>query len=261
MRIAANLSLLFTEHPMLERVAAAAAAGFDGVEVQFPYEIPADAFREALDGAAMPLVLINVPAGDLMIGGAGLASVPSRQEQFDSALQQALDYASVVRPMCVNVLPGRLADGLSRNEALDALVGNLRKAAEAFQALGVRVLFEAINPLDMPGFLVTTPEQLSDVLQRVAHANCSAQLDFYHMARQGISLTSAVHLLKGRIGHVQFADCPGRGAPGTGALDIITAIRLLIELHQDIWLGAEYMPQGLTENSLGWLGDWRGKPG
>lgn len=261
MRIAANLSLLFTEHPMLERVAAAAAAGFDGVEVQFPYETPAAAFKEALDGAAMPLVLINLPAGDLMSGGAGLASVPSRQEQFDVALQQALDYAAAVRPLCVNVLPGRLADGVSRDEALDALVGNLRKAAEAFQTLGVRVLLEAINPLDMPGFLINTPEHLGDVLQRVAHTNCSAQLDFYHMARQGIRLTSAVDLLKGRIGHVQFADCPGRGAPGTGTLDIITAIRLLAECRQDIWLGAEYMPQGQTEDSLGWLGDWRGRLG
>jgi len=261
MRIAANLSLLFTEHPMLERVAAAAAAGFDGVEVQFPYETPAVAFKEALDGAAMPLVLINLPAGDLMSGGAGLASVPSRQEQFDVALQQALDYAAVVRPLCVNVLPGRLADGVSRDEALDVLVGNLRKAAEAFQALGVRVLFEAINPLDMPGFLINTPEHLESVLDRVGHPNCLAQFDLYHMARQGQDICAGIERLAGRIGHVQFADCPGRGEPGSGSLDFVAVLRCLDECQQDIWLGAEYMPQGQTEDSLGWLGDWRGRLG
>lgn len=259
MRVAANLSLLFTELPMVERIAAAATAGFAGVEVQFPYEVPAQVFKAALDRSGMPLVLINLPAGDLMDGGPGLASVPSRQGAFDAALQQALEYAAVVRPRCVNVLPGRLADGVSRDQALEALTANLHRAAEAFQALGVRVLFEAINPLDMPGFLVNTPQQLNEVLQRVAHPNCLAQLDFYHMARQGIGLGSAIRSLKECIGHVQFADCPGRGTPGTGELDIISAIQLLSELHGEMWLGAEYIPQGLTANSLEWLQDWRSR--
>lgn len=261
MKIAANLSLLFTELPMVERVAAAAAAGFDGVEVQFPYDTPADAFREALDRTAVPLVLINLPAGDLMAGGPGLASVPARQAQFDAALQQALDYASIVRSGCVNVLPGRLAEGVSRGEALETLVRNLRKAAEAFHALDVRVLFEAINPLDMPGFLVNTPEHLEWVLERVDHPNCLAQFDLYHMARQGLDICAGIRRLAGRIGHVQFADCPGRGAPGSGVLDIIAAVELLVELRQEVWLGAEYLPQGQVENGLAWLQDWRKRLG
>lgn len=254
MRIAANISLLFTEHPMLERVAAAAAAGFDGVEVQFPYETPAAAFKEALDGAAMPLVLINLPAGDLMSGGAGLACVPSRQEQFDVALQQALDYAAVVRPLCVNVLSGRLADWFSRDEALDVLVGNLRKAAEAFQALGVRVLFEAINPLDMPGFLINTPEHLEFVLDRVGHPNCLAQFDLYHMARQDQDICAGLRQLAGRIGHVQFADCPGRGEPGSGSLDFMAALRCLDETGYRGWLGAEFKAR--VAGSWAWREAW-----
>ncbi|MEE1949602.1 TIM barrel protein [Pseudomonas alcaligenes] len=256
MRIAANLSLLFTEHPMLERVAAAAAAGFDGVEVQFPYEIPAAAFKEALDGAAMPLVLINLPAGDLMSGGAGLASVPSRQEQFDVALQQALDYAAVVRPLCVNVLPGRLADGVSRDEALDVLVGNLRKAADAFQALGVRVLFEAINPLDMPGFLINTPEHLEFVLDRVGHSNCLAQFDLYHMARQDQDICAGIRQLAGRIGHVQFADCPGRGEPGSGELDFSVLLGELRNCGYRAWIGAEFIPSKAIVESPEWMALW-----
>ena len=98
MKIAANLSMLFTELPLRERVLAAMRAGFDGVEIQFPYELPAIALKEVLALSGLPLLLINVPAGDLMSGGPGLAGVPVRQTEFDAALQEALSYAAMVRP-------------------------------------------------------------------------------------------------------------------------------------------------------------------
>ncbi len=258
MKISANLSMLFTELPLIERVVAAAAAGFDGVEIQFPYELPAIRLKDALAAAGMPLVLINLPAGDLMAGGAGLAAVPARQGEFDAALDEALTYAAMVRPACVNVLPGRLADGLDREQALATLAANLHKAASAFAVLGIRVLVEAINPLDMPGFLINTPEHLQQLLARVDHPNLFAQYDLYHMARQGIDAAAGVAALAGRIGHVQFADCPGRGAPGSGQLDFAPIFRALRESGYDAWLGAEYKPgeQG-TGASLTLLEAWR----
>ncbi|WP_455231979.1 hydroxypyruvate isomerase family protein [Geopseudomonas aromaticivorans] len=258
MKLCANLSLLFSELPLLERIQAAADAGFAGVEIQFPYEVPAAELLDALQRAAMPLVLINLPAGDLMTGGPGLAAVPQRQGEFDAALQQALAYAAVVRPQCVNVLPGRLAEGLDRAAALATLTANLRRAAEAFAPLGIRVLAEAINPLDMPGFLVNTPEHLLALIAAVEHANFAAQLDFYHMARQDLDLPTCIAALAGHIGHVQFADCPGRGAPGTGAVDFLAAWQALAASGYVGWLGAEYRPGGEgTAASLGWLAEWR----
>lgn len=259
MKIAANLSMLFTELPLAERVLAARVAGFDGVEIQFPYELPAIRLKELLERAGLPLVLINLPAGDLMQGGAGLAGVPARQAEFNAALQEALTYAAMTRPMAVNVLPGRLAEGVERQQALDTLTANLRKTAEAFAPLGIRVLCEAINPLDMPGFLVNTPEHLLALLEAVDHPNCQAQLDLYHMARQQLDIPAGIRLLVGRIGHVQFADHPGRGAPGSGELDFPTLLGALRDSGYDGWLGAEYRPgeQG-SEASLGWLADWRG---
>lgn len=258
MKIAANLSMLFGELPLSERVVAAAAAGFDGVEIQFPYELPAIRLKEALAAAGMPLLLINLPAGDLMAGGPGLAAVPARQDAFDAALQEALSYAAMVRPAMINVLPGRLAEGLSREQALACLIGNLRQAAEAFQLLGIGVLVEAINPLDMPGFLLNTPEQLDALLKAVNHPNLTAQYDLYHMARQGLDLAAGIELLAGRIGHVQFADCPGRGAPGSGELDFDVALAALRRCGYRGWLGAEYRPGDAgTQASLGWLADWR----
>lgn len=258
MRIAANLSLLFTELPLAERIMAARVAGFDGVEIQFPYEIPAIRLKELLERAGLPLVLINLPAGDFMAGGAGLAAVPSRQADFDAALQEALSYAAMTRPACVNVLPGRLAAGVSRDQALDTLAGNLRKSAEAFALLGIRVLCEAINPLDMPGFLISTPEHLQALLERVDHPNCQAQLDLYHMARQELDIAAGIRLLGERIGHVQFADCPGRGAPGTGAVAFEPLLEALRTVHYNGWLAAEYRPEGPdTTAGLAWLEEWR----
>ena len=262
MKIAANLSMLFTQLPLRERVVAAAAAGFDGVEIQFPYELAAIALKEALDAAGMPLVLINLPAGDLMSGGAGLAAVPARQAEFAAALQEALSYAAMVRPAWVNVLPGRLAAGVDPEQALACLQANLRQAAEAFGLLGIGVLVEAINPLDMPGFLINTPEQLAALLEAVAHPNLAAQYDLYHMARQGLDLGAGIELLAGRIGHVQFADCPGRGAPGSGELDFAAALAALRQVGYRGWLGAEYRPgEGAGSASLAWLAEWRSQAG
>ncbi|MBC9251087.1 hydroxypyruvate isomerase [Pseudomonas alcaligenes] len=257
MRITANLSMLFTELPLGERVQAAAAAGFDGVEIQFPYELPAIRLKEALARAGMPLLLINLPAGDLMTGGAGLASVPARQAEFDAALQQALTYAAMVRPACVNLLPGRLVEGVARETALQVLANNLRQAAAAFQVLGIRVLCEAINPLDMPGFLINTPEHLDELLRVVDHPNCQAQFDIYHMARQGLDIEAGIRLLAGRIGHVQFADCPGRGEPGSGGLDFAPLLEALRQQDYRGWLGAEYRPGGPTQESCSWLAKWQ----
>lgn len=257
MKLAANLSLLFNELPLLERVRAAAVAGFAGVEIQFPYEVPAIALKEALERAGLPLVLINVPAGDLIAGGPGLAAVPARQTEFDAALQEALSYAAMVRPQWVNVLPGRLAEGVGRHQALTCLAANLRRAAEAFAVLGIGVLCEAINPLDMPGFLISTPQELDELLRAVDHPNLHAQFDLYHMARQGLDILAGIALLAGRIGHVQFADCPGRHEPGSGTLDFAAAISALRATGYERWLAAEYRPQASTGAGLVWLNAWQ----
>lgn len=258
MKISANLSMLFTELPMVDRVVAASAAGFDGVEIQFPYEVPAIRMKEALEAAGLPLRLINLPAGDLMTGGWGLAAVPARQAEFDQALDDALSYAAMVRPVLVNVLPGRLADGVTRECALQTLVANLRKTADAFALLGIAVVCEAVNTTDMPGFLINSSEQLDELLGMVNHANCSAQFDFYHMAMQGEEISVGLERLKGRVGHAQFADCPGRGAPGSGSLDFINALKALKSSGYSGWIGAEYKPgeQG-TLASLGWMDEMR----
>ncbi len=263
MRIAANLSLLFSELPLLHRVQAAVAAGFSGVEVQFPYEQPAMLWHEALQRAGVPLVLFNLPAGDLLQGGRGLAAQPDCREAFAEGLQLALRYAALLRPRAVNVLAGRLVAPLTREVAWQNLVDNLRQTADAFAVLGIKVLVEAINPLDMPGFLINTPEDLLRLLDDVAHSNCLAQLDLYHMARQGLDIPQAIECLAGRIGHVQFADVPGRGAPGTGELDWPTLFALVEQHCPEVWCAAEYRQASADQAQpalwQGWAAQGRGR--
>ena len=147
---------------------------------------------------------------------------------------------------------------MSREQALDCLIANLRKSAEAFAPLGIRVLVEAINPIDMPGFLINTPEHLDELLRAVDHPNLAAQYDLYHMARQELDVAAGMRLLAGRIGHVQFADVPGRGAPGTGELVFPALLGALRDSGYSGWLGAEYKPGEVgTQASLGWLAQWR----
>ena len=255
MKIAANLSLLFTELPLLQRVLAARVAGFDGVDIQFPYELPAIQLAAAPQRAGLPLVVMNLPAGDLIDGGAGLACVPAQQAAFDGALQEALTYAAMARPLKVNVLAGRLVPGVTAEQARECLAANLHSTAQAFARLGIGVLCEAINPLDMPGFLLNTPQQMLDLLAAVDHPNLALQLDLYHMARQGLDLPTVIRQLGEKIGHVQFADCPGRGEPGTGELDFVSARKALQQTGYDGWPGAAHRPR--ADPHLGRLPNWQ----
>lgn len=259
MKISANISLLFSELPLLSRIGAAAESGFDGIEIQFPYEVSAESLKRELDRCSMPLALINMPAGDLLLGGTGIAASPNEFARFDCALQLALQYAKIVRPRAINVLAGRLAIGVDRELALETLSKNLRQAASAFSELGVLLTVEAINPVDMAGYLINSPESLVDMLSRVSHPNCFAQVDIYHMEAQGYSAEHVSHLLSGKIGHVQFADFPGRGEPGSGNIAFSAWVKMLEKAKYKGFLGAEYHPSSHDVGGGGWqwLYQWK----
>ncbi|MDP2227373.1 MAG: TIM barrel protein [Moraxellaceae bacterium] len=256
LKYSANLSLLFTEVPLIERFAAARAAGFSAVEIQFPYELAiADILRE-LETHELRLVLINVPAGDLMQGGDGLACVPGREQAFRHAVMDALHYASALGVPTVNVLAGREPAGESLTRCLHTLAGSLRYASETLQSIGVTTVVEAINTVDMPRFLVHNVAQMQEMLEIVDHPTLKMQFDCYHMARMGEDVLQALTDNIDSIGHVQFADTPGRHQPGTGALDFAAIFTRLRELPYAGWCGAEYRPHGCTQDSMHWLQQW-----
>ncbi|MBV8679937.1 MAG: TIM barrel protein [Aquitalea sp.] len=247
LKLSANLSMLFSHLPWPQRFAAARAAGFEAVEIQFPYEHTVAQLQDWLNEHQLKLVLINAPAGDLMQGGSGLAGPPGKEAEFASGLQQCLHYATQLGVEAVNILPGRLAAGCKHAQALATLHANLLLAAGQLAQQHIRCTVEAINRFDMPGFLVSRVEELQ---QLPSHPNLYWQIDLYHMARMSEPLEALLATHWPRIGHLQFADCPGRGAPGSGALDFDKLFKQISSLPYPFWTGAEYRD---SDGLMPWL--------
>lgn len=253
LKFSANVSLLFTELDLIGRFKAAKQAGFDGVEIQFPYVLEAKTIKTELEQQQLKLVLFNVAADDLLRGGEGLACVPEKRGQFRLAVAQALDYAQLLKPDVINVLPGRCLDKNRLPDYLATFKENLLYAADAFAQLGVRTVFEAINSRDMPGFIIHNGQQMLAVMAELKHANLSMQYDIYHGVMMGDPAGQFISQHADKIGHIQFADCPGRGQPGSGQIDFAQLFLCIGQSGYSGWLGAEYKPQGMTADSLGWL--------
>lgn len=257
MQFCANLSLMYTEYPLRERFAAAKQDGFDAVEIQFPYEIPLVELQSLLAEQSLQCILINVPAGDLMAGGEGLACVPERQPLFNEALALCVTYAQGLGVRCVNVLSGRCTQPERQEQYWQTLQGNLRQAADALQPLGILATFEAINTHDMPSFMISSAQQMLDVITEINHPNLKAQWDLYHMARMNQPLVSWIQEHVEHVGHIQFADSPQRHEPGTGELDFPSLFSAIRDSGYSGWVGAEYRPSGSTTDSLsGWFPQW-----
>lgn len=253
LRFSANLSMLFTEVSLPERFQLAKQHGFDAVEVQFPYAIPANTLRDLLTKNDLKLVLFNVDADDLLQGGEGLASVPEKQAQFKTALAQAVRYAEILKPRAINILPGRCLHPERYTDYLDTFKYNLSLALAAFTPLGIKTVFEAINTVDMPGFIIHTEQHMLDILQALSHPALLMQYDIYHMHKMQQHPLQFIQQHAAKIGHIQFADNPGRGQPNTGEIDFEALFKGIAASVYTGWVGAEYRPVGATGESLGWL--------
>ncbi|MFT5691997.1 MAG: hydroxypyruvate isomerase [Oceanicoccus sp.] len=252
-RFSANISMLFTEEPFLHRIGLAKAAGFEGIEIQFPYEYSPYAIKAALDDAELPLVLINCPAGDLMTGGQGCAAVPGREEEFKLALKEAYDYVSILNPLAVNFLAGCPEPALDRHVCLAVLESNLHLAFDIFAGLDVRLVTEAINTVDMPNFLLSKSQEVVDLIGRLADKNLYLQYDCYHMQRMEGDLQRRLLEIIDLVGHIQIADVPGRMEPGSGKIDFKNLFSAIDASDYDGFVGAEYHPSQKTESTFGWL--------
>ena len=252
-RFAANITFLFTELPFMARFAAAARAGFGGVEFHYPYEFEPYAIREQLDLHDLAPVLMNIRAGDHKVGEWGFAGVPGREETFRMCVAEAINFAAEIGVTQLNCLAGVRAPGASALEASNALVANLRYAAAETAQAGMALNLEPINTIDVPGYLVATSAYAIDIMARAGATNLRLQYDWYHMQMMGEDLAGDTRALLPHIGHIQFADAPGRHEPGTGTIDFVALFALLDAIGYTGWVSAEYRPLGRTEDSLGWM--------
>ena len=252
-RFSANLSMLFNEHPFVERFAAASRAGFKAVEYVSPYAHPKEQVAELLSGNRLEQALFNMPAGDWDNGERGIACLPGREGEFQASVGTTIDYAKALGCKTVNCLAGILPPGVSRDKGLETMAGNLAFAARELRAANVRLVIEPINFHDIPGFLLNTSQDGIAVIDRVGGETIKLQYDIYHMQRMEGEIANTLQRLMPRIGHIQIADTPGRHEPGTGELNYAFLFRYLDTLGYAGWVGAEYRPQAGTVEGLGWM--------
>jgi hydroxypyruvate isomerase len=252
-RFAANLTMLFTELPFLERFAAARAAGFDAVEYLFPYAYDRSALASALETHRLQQVLHNLPAGDWDAGERGIACHPARVDEFREGVGRAIEYATALRCPQLNCLAGKVPAGVTPAQAHATLVANLKWAAPKLQAAGIRLLIEPINTWDIPGFFLTRTAQALVIVDEVGSDNLFVQYDIYHAQRMEGELANTLKNHVGRIGHIQLADNPGRNEPGTGEIHYAWLLRHIDTIGYSGWIGCEYKPKTSTEAGLGWL--------
>ncbi len=256
-QFAANLSMLWTELPFLDRFDAAAKAGFKAVEFLFPYDHPAAEVAERLQRNRLQLVLHNLPPGDWAAGERGIACIPGREDEFRAGVALASEYAAVLGTPRWHCMAGLLPAGVSEAQARATWVGNVRHAAAEAKLRGIQLLIEPINSLDMPGYFVSRPRQAIALMDEVGADNVFLQYDIYHAQRMEGELCNTIEALLPRIAHMQLADTPGRHEPGTGEIHYRNLFDHIDALGYSGWIGCEYKPRdatpGGTERGLGWI--------
>ena len=263
-RFAANLSMLYNEHAFLDRFAAAAADGFQGVEYLFPYEFPAAEIARRLQDNGLAQVLFNAPPGDWAAGERGLACLPGREAEFRDGFARALDYAAVLGCPRIHVMAGLLPAGQTREALRPLYLDNLRWAAGQAARAGCSVLIEPINPRDMPGFFLQRQDDAHAIVQAVGAPNLQVQFDLYHcqIVEGDVAMKIRQYLSTGRVGHFQIAGVPERHEPDVGELHHPYLFSIIDEVAAQCgwqgWVGCEYRPRrgavpGGTTAGLGWL--------
>lgn len=255
-RFAANLTLMFTEVPFLDRFGEAAKAGFDAVEFLFPYEHPAEAIAERLDTHGLQMALFNMPPGDWKAGERGIGAIPGREEEFRANAANALDYARMLRPRCVHAMAG-ITKGLDQDECRRVFVDNLRFAADLFAPEGITILTEPLNTRDAPGYFIAHQRDGVALCDLVDRPNVSLQFDVYHAQIMDGDLCRLIEALAGRFAHVQIASVPERHEPSEGEINYARIFETLDATGYDGFVGCEYNPRAGTTAGLGWFAPYR----
>ncbi|MCT4332537.1 TIM barrel protein [Paracoccus sp. YLB-12] len=246
-RFAANLTMLFTELPMQDRFAAAADAGFQGVEILFPYDIPARELSRAAISAGLEIVLINTPPPNWAGGPRGFAAEPGREDRFRHDFDRALRFAQALRARHIHVMAG-VAEG---QKAHETFLGNLRWATK--RAPHASLTIEPINRTDMPGYYLSDFDLAARIITEVGAANLGLQFDAYHAHIITGDVIGTWQRVASHVRHVQIAGYPGRHEPQDGQIDYPAFFAALDQSGYRGWVSAEYEPSRHTEHGLAWL--------
>ena len=248
-RFAANLGYLFTEKPLIERFGAAAAAGFEAVELQFPYSVPAPAVKAELERHGLIQLGVNTAQG--RDGEFGLAAMPGRERDWDATFRQALDYVVAIGGRAIHCLAGAVPPH-ERPAAETTFIKNLTRAAEDAAKANITLLIEPINPRDRPNYFLNRVEHAADIVGKVGAPNVRIQFDFYHVQIVGGDLIKRFEKHFPFVGHVQIAAVPTRREPDEGEINYPAVFEAIDRQGYQGFIGCEYRPRTRTEDGLGW---------
>ncbi|MFZ6774367.1 2-oxo-tetronate isomerase [Undibacterium sp. SXout7W] len=259
-RFAANLSMMYTEVPFLERYALAARDGFKGVEFLFPYEFSVAQLRQLLDEHGLTQALFNAHPGDWQAGERGIASLPGREDDFKRSIAQALDYARVLGNRTLHIMAGLLGPDQDKERHRAVYLRNLAYAALLASRENITILIEPINNRDMPGYFLNRQDEAQEICAEIGIDNLKVQFDIYHcqMMEGNIADKLRRDMIRPHagIGHIQIAGVPGRHEPDIGEINYPYLFQLIDELGYSGWIGCEYRPRAGTSEGLSWLRPW-----
>lgn len=251
--LAASVSatFVFAGQPIETAVARARDAGFAALEFQVIDTSFAERHAATIENAGLDVALINLGVGDLAGGGPGLSAVPARRGAFAAALADGVAVARLLRPAVVHIGPSRIPEGESRDACLRMLCDNLHRTRDALAGLDCAVSIEVLNRREFPGMAVDSVECAVEMIERVGGDGVVVQYDLYHAAMDGRDPVRDLAVFRSMIGHVQFADAPGRAQPGTGSLDLDRCFGALRAADYRGYVGAEYHPT--PTDDFGWM--------
>lgn len=251
-KFAANLTMMFNELDFMDRFKGAADAGFKGVEFLFPYAYPADALKDRLARHDLVQALFNMPPGDWEAGDRGIGALPGRESEFREGVEKAIEYARALDCPLLHAMAGLMPDGADGQKYRETYVENLRLAAEACAGNGIRLVIEAINTRDIPGYFLNRPAQAFAVIAEVASDNLFVLYDIYHAQITEGYLAETIRAHIDRIAHFQIAGVPGRHEPDVGEIHYPYLFEVVDSLPFTGWIGCEYRPKAGTTEGLGW---------
>jgi len=253
LRFSVNISMLFKEVDFLDRFERTARAGFDAVEFLWPSGVDLGELVQAKESASVKVALFNVDAGDMPAGDRGFLSDPTRRDWWRERFGVALELAGRLDCPRLNVLAGNAIAGIDREAQIDCLVDNLCWAIPQSERAGITLLLEALNLLEHPRYLFVHSAEVLAVLERIGSPTAQFQYDAYHMQRMEGNITATLRDCIERVGHIQVADSPDRHEPGTGEIDYRYVLAEIERLGYKGYIGLEYNPSGVSEDSFAWL--------
>jgi hydroxypyruvate isomerase len=252
MRFSANLGLLWPERPLLDRIEAAARAGFRAVEMHWPYDVPASDVAATARRTGVTLLGINTAPGNFVAGERGLGAVPGREPDFQATVDQSVEYCRLSGATAIHVMAGNVPV-TEKARARDVFAANLRVAAAKAAAHQLTVLLEPLNPHDNPGYFYSTLAEAIGLIDALALPNIKLQFDVYHVARAEGDVLMKLETYRSYIGNIQIAGVPARSEPDEGEIAYPTIFAAIEKLKYTGWIGCEYKPRRDTDSGLSWM--------